>query len=306
MRKILVTTYTNPDLDGCACMTAYAELLRRQGKDAVAGYFGEPQQDAKFGFEKAGQKLPDKVSGQDYDEVVLVDVSNVQRLDESIDPKKVVEIIDHHEPDLDDFPSAKAQIEHLGAVATLVAERVKQANQLPSKEVAKTLQLAILHGTINFQAKLSTQKDKEMFEWLSSVSLVSQEDIDKFFRMITTFSGTLLDFLRDDFKDFDVEGVKFGIAAMLIFGLDDFLKKNKQEVLEALEILKQEKSLEYVWFGCTDLKNASSYFLVPDDKTEKSVAEGLGLSFSNHESRVSEIVLRKENLKQMTEYLKGK
>lgn len=39
MKRILVTGYNTLDLDGSSCAFAYAELLRKQGKDATAGIF---------------------------------------------------------------------------------------------------------------------------------------------------------------------------------------------------------------------------------------------------------------------------
>src|SRR3989344_8817428 len=96
MKSTLVTSYVNPDLDGIASAIAYGEFLQKRGKNAVVGVIGEPQDEAKYIFTRFGFAYPNMISNTDaFDEVILVDASDLNGLKGKIDHKKVIEIIDH-------------------------------------------------------------------------------------------------------------------------------------------------------------------------------------------------------------------
>ncbi len=141
---ILVTTYTNPDLDGFAAAIAYVEFLDKTGKSAVAGFFGDYQPEVKFVANRFSLALSQPINdATGFEQIILVDVSDLKRLDKSIDPRKVIEIIDHREVfDLASFPNAKSQIEVIGAAATLVGKRLNDLKQF--EFTGKNIAIALL------------------------------------------------------------------------------------------------------------------------------------------------------------------
>ncbi|MCR4280223.1 MAG: DHH family phosphoesterase, partial [Candidatus Komeilibacteria bacterium] len=96
MKPVLITCYVNPDLDGVAGAIGYAEFLSKIGKNCEAGIMGEPHAEAKYIFDRFGFNYPKSLlNGDDYDELIIVDASDLNGLEGNIAPTKVVEIIDH-------------------------------------------------------------------------------------------------------------------------------------------------------------------------------------------------------------------
>ena len=145
MEKKIITSYINPDLDGIACMLAYAELLAAQGIEAIPAISGQPQKEVDFVCSEFNLELPKRLNKvlSDDSEIILVDTSTTLVLDKKIDLTKVIEIIDHHATaTLAHFPNAKAQVELVGAAATLIAERFKKEEIKLSETFAFALILA--------------------------------------------------------------------------------------------------------------------------------------------------------------------
>ncbi|HLD88902.1 MAG TPA: DHH family phosphoesterase, partial [Candidatus Nanoarchaeia archaeon] len=199
--KVLVTSYVNPDLDGIASSYAYAELLRKTGINAVAGIFGKPHTEAEFVFSKIDVKLMkgDKLI-KACDGVVLVDVSSAHNMSKKINPKKVVEIIDHREQKARDFPNAKMQIERVGACATLIAEKFYDKKIKISKESALFLYSAIVSNTINFKGRVTTKRDKNLAEWLKQFFEMPKNHVYEMFKYKSKIGSSLKRFMIQDFK----------------------------------------------------------------------------------------------------------
>jgi len=123
---ILVTAYSNPDLDGTACMIAYAEFLQKEGYSATAAFYGVLHREAQFVFDTFNIVCPKNADSfsTKTTRVVLVDASDVNGISNSIHPLQVIELIDHRKINqAHRFPHAKIQIELVGAAATLIAEK---------------------------------------------------------------------------------------------------------------------------------------------------------------------------------------
>lgn len=58
MSKILVTAKVNPDIDGTACILAYADFLTRTGRSADGIIFGSLQSEAAYFVERQNVFLP--------------------------------------------------------------------------------------------------------------------------------------------------------------------------------------------------------------------------------------------------------
>ena len=112
MKPTLVTCYVNPDLDGVAGAIAYGEFLQKTGKNAVVGIIGEPHDEAKYILDRFGFEYPPIIENADnFDEVILVDASDLNGLEGKISAEKVIEIIDHRKVhEADKFPKPKHKL----------------------------------------------------------------------------------------------------------------------------------------------------------------------------------------------------
>jgi manganese-dependent inorganic pyrophosphatase len=171
MKQILITCYVNPDLDGVASAIAYAEFLHKSGKNTLAGIIGEPQDEAKYVFDSFNISYPKIINAtDDFDEIILVDSSELNALEGKVSVEKVIEIIDHRKiNEVDKFPSAKVQIELVGAAATLIAEKFMKSGVNISKESAILIYSAIISNTLNFKSSVTTNRDIKAAEWLQKI-----------------------------------------------------------------------------------------------------------------------------------------
>lgn len=217
MHKIITTTYEGPDMDGYGSAVAYAELLRAQGKDATPRIWGTPQLEVRWLLENFGFDQVSSIDETDDSDVVLLDASEPGDLSGSITVDQVIEIIDHRKlHQAEKFINAKAQIEPVGAAATLVAERFKKAEFEPSKESALLLYAGIISNTQNFLG-IATDRDREMAEWLKEVSDAPLDLVRQMFLAKSDLSGSKLkETLYGDSKILNINGKVVGTLQLEI------------------------------------------------------------------------------------------
>ena len=295
--KLLVTPYKNPDLDGTACSFAYAEFLRKNGKDAVAAIFGKLHREAQFVLDKfnirdleSAEKVVNNVDG-----IIIVDASDLRGLSDKIQPEKVIEIIDHRKiHEAHKFPNAKAQIELVGSAATLIAEKFFKNKTTISQESAELLFSAIVSNTINFQANVTTERDHKMTDWLNTKFPLPKNYIHEMFSDKSQFKKSLKETFIDDFATFHLNNHHLGFAQLEIVNVDGFIRGNLVKIKKTLEELKKERSLDLIFLTCIDLEKAFNEIVVIDEDTQKFVEQALTINFKDGVTKRDGILMRKE------------
>ena len=295
-KKMLVTTYPNPDIDAVSCSFAYAELLNKKGYDAVAGIFSAPHREAQFVLDKFNIKINRLESlPKGYENIVLVDMSDLEALPQLIKPEQVIEIIDHRKTtEIEKFINAKFQVELVGACATLIAEKFKQNNIPISKEAAILLYAAIVSNTINFQSKLTTARDKNMSEWLTKPVELPKNFIHEMFVAKSNITKPLKDVLLEDFKAFQFKNKKVGIAQLEIINPNQYIKNNLSEIIKILSEIKKQKFIDYIFLNSLDLEGAGNTLVAVDEDIIKLLESILNIKFINHLAVADRLIMRKE------------
>ncbi|MCK4729767.1 MAG: DHH family phosphoesterase [Candidatus Aenigmarchaeota archaeon] len=304
-RKILVTSYKNPDLDGTACVFSYAEYLQKNGKEIVSGIFGTPYREAQFVINKFN--IPPIKNAEElinnYD-IVLVDCSELAGISDKINPDKVIEIIDHRKlTEARNFPNAKIQIELVGSAATLIAEKFYETQTEISEESAVFLFSAIISNTINFQAKVTTDRDSKMANWLKSKCRIPENYIHEMFSDKSKFDKPLKEIFIDDFSIFQIEGFKIGIAQLEIIEVDKFISDRLEEIKKVLLDLKQSNSLDFIFLTCIDIEKLFNKLVIVDNKTKNLIEKTLQINFKEKIARREGIIMRKEIVPKIKEFL---
>ncbi len=303
-QKILVTSYTNPDIDGTGCCYAYAEFLRHKNIDAQAGFFGQIHREAQFVVDKFKIEInrgEDLINSRTA--IVLLDASEILGLPSQIDPEHVIEIIDHRKSDdLDKFPSAKVQVEKVGACATLVAEKFERSKIEISPEAGVLLYSAIVSNTLNFKGKLTTERDKGMAEWLYRQLKLPPDYIHEMFIYKSKFTGSLKGMLLGDIKDFDTASGKLGIAQLEIIDTDKFVADHAVGIKKLLPEIKKERSDQYIFLNCLDLEKGYNIFVATEEPIRQILADVLQIRFDGDTVKTDHLIMRKE----MTPLIKKK
>lgn len=294
--RIIVTAYSNPDLDGTASAIAYAELLKKQSKNARVAFFGTPHREAQFVFKTFDIDKPAQAENilNQEDRLILVDASDLRGISNLIYPKQVIEIIDHRQVNqADKFPNAKIQIELVGSCATLIAEKFFKEKIIIATSSAALLYSAIISNTVNFQANVTTDRDKKMCDWLVKQFDLPKGYIHKMFVAKSVLKKTLKEIFYDDFATFEFRSRKLGIAQLEIVNTDEFVCKNKDEIQQALTKIKEEKKLDLIFLSLIDLEKIKNTFIVIDEPSKKLLKQALGIRFENNISHQEGIMMRK-------------
>ncbi|MBU1000825.1 DHH family phosphoesterase [Patescibacteria group bacterium] len=304
--RIIITGYSNPDLDGTASAIAYAELLKKQGKNTTAALFGIPHREAEFVFKTFNIDKPAQAENilNQEDKLILVDASDLRGISNLIDLKQVIEVIDHRKVNqADKFPNAKIQIELVGSCATLIAEKFFTKKIIITSSSAALLYSAIISNTVNFQANVTTERDKKMCNWLVGQFDLPKDYVHKMFVAKSVFGKPLKKVFSDDFATFEFRSKLLGIAQLEIVNTDDFINKNKDEIQKILTEIKEERNLDLIFLSVINLEKIKNTFIVIDESSKKLLEQALNVRFENNISHQEGIMMRKTIVPMVKELL---
>lgn len=293
----LVTCYVNPDLDGVASAVAYAEFLCKERNWAEAGIIGEMHTEAKYVFDRFNLPPPLLIKDStNYDQIILVDASDLNGLEGKIIPEKVIEVIDHRKiHEADKFFNAKVQIELVGAAATLIAEKFIKSNIEISRPAAILLYAAIVSNTLNFRNLTTDERDKKMAKWLNKTADLPEYFWKELFIAKSDLSGSkLVERINGDFAWFVIGNKKIGIAQIEIIGAEKLIEDRKLEIILALDKIKAEMQLDYIFLNTIELEKVKNYFVTDDLPTQALLEKLLKVKFNGYVAQSSNIIMRKQ------------
>ena len=296
MSKILITSYKDPDTDGTACMIAYEEFLQKKGIEVKAGIFGRPHKEAEFIFDEfsipritSGKLLIDKC-----EMVILVDASDTEGTSEKINPKDVIEIIDHREiHEAEKFPEAQVQIESVGAAATLITEKYIHDQVDISRDSAVFLYAAIISNTVNFQNNITTDRDRQAAAWLQEKVSISDDLVRQMFQA-KSHIDSLDEAMDQEYAAFEMGDKKVGVVQLEIMDVEKFVAERRGEIDGCLARLKNENSLDLILLTLIDVDKASNDFIIIDEYSMEIAAKALAIDFQDGLAHQEGIVMRKE------------
>jgi len=302
MPKTLVTTKKTPDLDGTACLLAYAHLLSTQGYDAEGIVFGNIQPETRYFIEKYGVSVPSESddTANRWDNYVLVDTSSMKGMPSAVVADKVVEIIDHRQGSSEtEFPNAKIQNELIGAAATLVTERFIKAGLKPLPKHARLLYGAIYHNSLNFLASNTSDRDRAAAGFLEKEFGFSPEIIREMFSYSTGWiTGHIEEALRDDAKEFNI-GDYIGAYQLILYGSG--WKDKKQEIESAIAKLASEDKVQWSFLNIVDLESKKSFIYCDTLDGQTKITKALDCVFSQGWADLSMAILRKQIMPKLRE-----
>lgn len=296
MKPIITTCYVNPDLDGFACAIAYAEFLNKTDRPSYPGLFGNLQEEIQFILKKFNFEFSNHKPEQDSP-IVLVDASELNALGKSIKPESVIEIIDHRKAnDVQSFPNAKVQIEFVGSASSLIAEKFKEKNIEPSQMSAILLSAAIISNTLNFKSSTKTEKDEQMFAWLTPFANLPNDFAHEMFAAKSDLSGNKLrQHLEDEYAwRTEKNGERSGVGQLEIIGSEKLVAKKKEEIFQILDDIAKKNDINYSFLSIIDLETDHNIFLSKDKKIMDILEHVLDIKFENNIARRPGLIMRKE------------
>ncbi len=290
----VVTPRAAPDLDGLSCAVAYAELLGLQGFRARAWISTPPDPEAAYAVARLGIDV-DPSEPQLGSAIALVDASDLRGLPVSLDPERVVEVIDHrlHQRAAELFPNAKIQIEAVGAAATLVWERFHVGGHIPTATSAQLLQAAIVSNTQNLRGSVTTERDRAALVALREIAPLPDEFIaGQFDARRRAILADLAASIWRERKDFDHPDGTYSLSQLEFPGARHFV----DACFASVGALGSRAMLNLV-----DVEIAVSWLLVPDAACRAWVERRAGLVFSGSAAESPGVLLRKQIVYRLAE-----
>jgi inorganic pyrophosphatase/exopolyphosphatase len=294
--SVLVTGYIHPDLDAYACAFAYAELLRALGREAQATCSGDPLDEVTFVLRLLGIDRLQDFDAYLFGSGIVVDTSDTYALPPGLNPLKVEEVVDHHlynDPAL--FPHARLQIEAVGAAATLIEEKFYAAHVRPSRDAAALLYGGIISNTLNFQATVTTDRDRISAGRLRSLAELPDDFPAQLFRAKSDLSGAkLLETLRNDMAGSETAGKIFALGQLELADVHALLATRLPEMKRFMLAHREYLDAYVTMLSLSDVVAGKTYFVAADAFSEDVLERALGLTFHQGVAEYPKLILRKE------------
>lgn len=302
---ILTAGSTYLDIDAYACCAAMAELLRLQGKKAVA-YSAAP---CNYSVCKSlmSNELVTNYLPSDFDresaQYIIVDVSDPDFIKDSVPLDRVAEVYDHHvgfEAYWENRIGDGAHIEFIGAAATLIYREWKKAGLQAemSRSTALLLIAAILDNTLNLTSSNTMDEDVEVFGELCRKECIDQEWCASYFAEVqSNVENDLRNALLNDTKTIGHHAVlPPKIAQLCVWDASRFFAR-----------LPEIRSWFAPWtdgwmINIIDIKQHCSYFVCDDVHWQKTVERVFDVHFESGVAKSSTPYLRKEIIKKANSY----
>ncbi len=286
--ETIVVTSVAPDLDGVACAIAYAELL-----DAWAWLPGEIDSEARYVYDRcAAPRLASVKDVAACHRFILVDASALPAFPKNIDPRDVIEVVDHraHHRATVDFPLAAVDIEPVGAAATLIVERFRRAGRAPSPQSIVLLYGAIMSNTQSLLGSVTTARDREAAEELQATGHIPPGLVDgQFAARRAAIVADLAAAVRRECKRYDDPRGPYVVAQLELTGASDLLRGHKARLGETLSQFGGRTMLNIV-----DASTGSSFLFIPDETFRGEVSTRLPIRFDGEVASSELAVLRKQ------------
>ena len=291
---ILTVGKSYVDIDGYASAIAYRELLKLQGINAK--FITK----AKTNYSITDSLLmlplkPDNYEITKDDQFIILDLSNKDFFPEYVDENHIIEIIDHH-PGYEDYwfnkLKDKSIIKPIGAVATIIFEKYKEANLLSkmNPDVAMLLMAAILDNTLNFTAKITTDHDIIAYHELEKITNISNY-ADIYFSDVQKMIETdLKNAINSDLKHENIPFLPNTIGQLTIWDYEAL----KDKIADIINIMN-DNSNEWI-INIISLKNNTSYILCSDELVKSNFMKVINCDNSNILA-IKPALLRKEIFK---------
>lgn len=300
MDKIVIT-YRNADLDCLASAYAYAEYLKKRGEDA--GYFiiGNMLKEVDIVCSMFNIELDRSKKKTDEKQIVVVDTNIIDEAD-SVLPEQVVEVIDHHPKSGDVFKNAVVDIEPIGAVCTMIAERYKENNIEISRESAILLYYGIIINTVNFNAKITNERDRRMAVWLKEqCNEISDKYIKTIFEEKSKFDFKDLRKVMEVEKKFILGNDVLIIGQLEITDARDFINNHSEKMKDIIDQVKNDYNISLVFVNVIDTLEGYHMLFAPDENMQNFLEKRLDIHFNNGIYEENKVVLRKEIKKQLND-----
>ena len=203
-------------------------------------------------------------------QVVLVDHNERSQAVEGLEEAEILEIIDHHRiGDIETTGPVYFRNQPVGCTATIIRNIYRENNVEISRQVAGILCSAILSDTLAFKSPTCTDMDREAAENLAAIAGLDMEEfaIAMFRAGSNMLEKSVEELFFQDFKQFKMGELELGVGQVNSMDSNELLEV-KDRILEYMNKVYKDKSLDMVLFMLTDIFNERTELLFTGNNTE--------------------------------------
>ena len=303
MKTVVTTGKVFADIDALACGIVYKELLEKLGKNSEFVITGPLNNTVTKSILNWDLDYKKEVGGGDTN-FVIVDASNKDVLPEFVKLNKIIEVYDHRFGYQDFWKDKniriKIKIDEVGACATLIWEEFKRHNleSRISKVSANLLYTAIFSNTLNFNASVTTIRDKSAFQELKKYISLPSDWVDIYYKESeeqTKDNPELA--IKNDTKvvDFPEKNIKITIGQIELWNSYEFINNNEEIIKKTLLSFGNNE-----WFmTAPSISEGKNYIYTESQNIKDNLSKLIDAKFEKDLGVTKKLWLRKEILKKM-------
>ena len=237
-------------------------------------------------------------------QVILVDHNEAGQSIGALDEADLLEILDHHRlGNPTTRTPIRVTVDIVGSTSTLVSERIDEAGLSAPPELAGLLLAGLLSDTLILVSPTTTSRDHEAADRLARWAFIGgspleNETIQSFGdQMIEAGSGLTSrkakDIVAADFKQYETNGFKFGIAQVEVTNFAQ-LEEHIADLRESLCSLRDSRALDFTMLMVTDVVRRTSRLIISHEVSALDVLPYPHLD--NDTLQAANVVSRKKQL----------
>src|SRR5215211_5488796 len=199
--------------------------------------------------------------------VLLVDHAEIGQSVAGVEKAEVVEILDHHHiGDIETTSPIPATFDPVGSTATLIVERFRASGLKIEEATARMLLAALLSDTVVLNSPTTTDRDQKVAKYLEEMlGLDANEFGTEMFEASSDVSSlSAEEIVGRDAKEYGTSsGDRVSVSQVEIVGTG--LLERKEELLDALEDLKEENGYLFSALMVTDIMEGGTQLLCVGD-----------------------------------------
>ncbi|MCX6800107.1 MAG: manganese-dependent inorganic pyrophosphatase, partial [Candidatus Falkowbacteria bacterium] len=300
MSEIIYTiSNKSPDLDSVTGAVSYAGLknIIDPTKTYIPVTAGHVNKETNYVLDKFNLKKPEVLENIAHKNIILVDHNENFQIQDGYEEANIIEVLDHHKISFASINPIQFEVKPWGSSCSIIADKYFELNLKIEKSLASAMLAAILVDTVITKSPTCTDYDREIIKKLAEIADINDwqaygMEIFKVRSAVGEYSD--IDIIKNDFKDFDFAGEKFGIGQIETADITE-LENRENGLLVEMNKLREEGGYSAIVLFLTDIIKEGSKFLIAA-KDEAKIEEALGAKLNNHRVYIDKILSRKKQV----------
>ena len=193
-------------------------------------------------------------------DLIMVDHNEFSQAVEGIEHYQILEVIDHHRLGSFTTPYPITFINKVvGSTSTIVATMFRESRTPLTRQMASILLCGILSDTLVLNSSTTTEVDREVADYLASITDLVVEDIGRdIMTSASEAAGLPVEkMVRVDRKEYENSGKRLSVSQIELTSTDEIMKRT-DEVLAGLALLRAETGTCLAALMATDITKLQS------------------------------------------------